>query len=254
MSFAVGPDAYDRFMGRFSIPLAPVFADFAGVAVGQRTIDVGCGPGALTDVLVDRLGAQAVVAVDPSEQFVAWIQARQPEVRVRCASAEALPFDDAEFDAALAQLVVHYMADPVAGLREMARVTGPGGLVAACVWDHGPNGLGPLRPFWDAACEIDPTVQGESSRAGTVEGHLAELFALAGIRTTNTDTVAVDVRFDGFEEWWEPFTLGVGAVGAFMSRLAPGDRDELRARCATRFPRGAFTVSASAWAARGAPE
>lgn len=253
MSFAVGPDAYDRFMGRFSIPLAPIFADFAGVAAGQRTVDVGCGPGALTSVLVDRLGAQTVAAVDPSQPFVASARARHPGVLVRCASAEALPFDDAEFDTALAQLVVHYMADPIAGLREMTRVTRIGGVVAACVWDHGANGRGPLRPFWDAARELDSTIEGESSRAGTADGDLAELFAQAGIRTTETGTVAVDVRFGGFEEWWEPFLLGVGAVGALMAQLPPEARTELRARCSAQFPPGAFTVSATAWAVRGTP-
>jgi ubiquinone/menaquinone biosynthesis C-methylase UbiE len=251
VSFAVAPEAYDRFMGRFSVPLAPVFADFAGVAAGQRILDVGCGPGALTAVLVDRAGAQSVAAVDPSEPFIAAVQARHPGVRAERASAEALPFEDAEFDTAVAQLVVHFMNDPVAGLREMARVTRAGGVVAACVWDHGPDGRGPLSPFWDAAREIDPSVEGEGSRAGTRRGHLAELFAEAGIRTAEAGTVAVEVRFRGFEEWWEPFLLGVGAVGSFLGRLSPDDRAALRKRCEARFPSGPFTVSAIAWAVRG---
>src|ERR1700719_783650 len=242
MSFVVAPEAYDRFMGRFSIPLAPVFADFAGVAGGQRTLDVGCGPGALTAVLVDRLGAQSVAAVDPSEPFVAAVQARHPGVRAQCATAEALPFEGGEFDSALAQLVVQFMDDPVAGLREMARVIRPDGMVAACVWDHGPDGHGPLSAFWDAAREIDPSLEGESSRAGTRRGHLAELFVEAGIRTVEAGTVAVDVSFRGFEEWWEPFLLGVGSVGGFVERLSPEGRAELRARCEARLPSGAFTV------------
>jgi SAM-dependent methyltransferase len=249
VSFVVAPEAYDRFMG-YSIPLAPVFADFAGVAAGQRILDVGCGPGALTAVLVDRLGAQAVAAVEPSEPFIAAVQARHPGVRAQCATAEALPFERGEFDTALAQLVVHFMDDPVAGLREMARVTRPCGAVAACVWDHGPDGRGPLSPFWDAAREIDP--RGESSRAGTRRGHLAELFVEAGIRTADVGTAAVNVPFSGFEEWWEPFLLGVGAVGGFVGRLSPERRAELRARCQARLPSGAFTVSATAWAVRGA--
>jgi SAM-dependent methyltransferase len=247
----VAPDAYDRFMGRYSIPLAPVFADFAGVAAGQRILDVGCGPGALTAVLVDPVGAESVTAVDPSEPFVAAVRARHPGVRAQCASAESLPFGDGEFDAALAQLVVHFMADPVAGLREMARVTRPGGVVAACVWDHGPDGRGPLSPFWDAAREIDPTLEGELSRAGTRRGHLAELFAKAGVRTAEVGTVAVDVSFGGFQEWWEPFLLGVGSVGGLVGALSTERRAELRALCETRLPPGAFTVSATAWAVRG---
>jgi SAM-dependent methyltransferase len=252
VSFVVAPEAYDRFMGRYSIPLAPVFADFAGVAAGQRILDVGCGPGALTAVLVDRLGAQAVAAVDPSDPFIAAVAARHPGVRAQCGSAEALPFEGGEFDTALAQLVVHFMEDPVAGLREMARVTRPGGAIAACVWDHGPDGRGPLSPFWDAAREIDPRLEGESSRAGTRRGHLAEVFVEAGIRTADVGTVAVNVPFSGFEEWWEPFLLGVGAVGGFVGRLSPERRAELRARCQARLPSGPFTVSATAWAVRGA--
>ena len=123
MTFVVAAEAYDRFMGRYSVPLAPVFADFAGVAEGQRVLDVGCGPGALTAELVRRLGPASVTAVDPSEPFVAAARERHPEVQVERASAEDLPFPDGTFDAALAQLVVHFMTDPVAGLREMARVT-----------------------------------------------------------------------------------------------------------------------------------
>ena len=142
-------------MGRYSVPLAPQLADYAGVAAGQRVLDVGSGPGALTTELVARLGADAVSAVDPSEPFVAAAKERHPGVDVRRSAAEQLPFDDREFDAALAQLVVHFMADPVAGLREMARVTRERGVVAACVWDHG-GGQGPLSTFWEAARELDP--------------------------------------------------------------------------------------------------
>ena len=137
MTFAVAADSYDRFMGRYSVLLAPQLAAFAGVAPGQRVLDVGCGPGALTTELVRLLGPDEVTAVDPSEPFVAAARERHPGVTVEQAAAEALPFADDSFDAALAQLVVHFMTDPVAGLQEMARVTRGGGLVAACVWDHG---------------------------------------------------------------------------------------------------------------------
>src|SRR4051812_32261226 len=141
-------------MGRYSMPLAPLMADFAGVVPRQRVVDVGCGPGALTSELVRRAGADSVSAVDPSEPFVAAAKERHPGVDVRLASAEQLPFGDDEFDVSLAQLVVHFMADPVKGLGEMRRVTRPGGVVAACVWDHA-GGTGPLSPFWEAAHELD---------------------------------------------------------------------------------------------------
>jgi ubiquinone/menaquinone biosynthesis C-methylase UbiE len=129
MSFHVAADAYDRFMGRYSVPLAVRLADFTEVTAGQRVVDVGCGPGALTTELVRRVGAAAVSAVDPSEPFVDAARARHPGVDVRRAAAEQLPFDDATFDSTLAQLVVHFMTDPVIGLGEMRRVTRAQGIV-----------------------------------------------------------------------------------------------------------------------------
>ena len=176
MSFDVTADAYGRFMGRFSEPLAEQFVELAGLSAGQRALDVGCGPGALTARLVQRLGVDAVAGVDPSASFVAAARARFPGLDVREAKAEALPFVGDSFDAVLAQLVVHFMDDPAAGLREMGRVARPGGTVAACVWDYG-GGAGPLSPFWRAVHDLDPAADGESRLPGTREGHLT---ALAG--------------------------------------------------------------------------
>ena len=175
MSFSVAAEAYDRFMGRYSIPLAPGLGGFADVRAGHHALDVGCGPGALTAELVRRIGADAVSAVDPSEPFVEAARRRLPGVAVEQASAEALPFADDAFDVVLAQLVVHFMRDPIAGLTEVARVTRPGGVVAACVWDHA-SAQGPLGLFWSAAKALDPTVETEADLAGAREGHLEELF------------------------------------------------------------------------------
>jgi SAM-dependent methyltransferase len=250
VSFAVGADAYDRFMGRYSAPLAPLLADLAGIEPGQRVLDVGCGPGALTAELATRVGPGNVTAVDPSEPFVAAARERHPGVDVRRAAAEELPFGDGEFDAALAQLVVHFMTDPVAGLREMARVTRPGGVVAACVWDHA-DGRGPLSLFWDAARDLDPDVEDESRLAGAREGHLAELFREAGLQDVEDGLLSVEVEHQSFEDWWEPFTLGVGPAGAFATRLDSDGQDRLRALCRERQPRAPFVVTAGAWGARG---
>ncbi|HEY8170199.1 MAG TPA: class I SAM-dependent methyltransferase, partial [Candidatus Limnocylindria bacterium] len=171
MAFDVAAESYDRFMGRYSGLLSAQMADLADVRLGQRVLDVGCGPGALTSEVADRLGPGSVTAVDPSEPFVAAARARHPGVEVLQASAESLPFGDDSFDAALAQLVVHFMSDPVGGLAEMARVTRPGGIVAACVWDHA-GGQGPLGTFWRAAHAMDPDVADESAMAGVRQGHL----------------------------------------------------------------------------------
>jgi SAM-dependent methyltransferase len=250
VSFTVGADAYDRFMGRYSVPLAPQFADFAAVADGQRPLDVGCGPGALTTELVRRLGSASVSAVDPSEPFVGAAQERHPGVRVRRAAAEELPFGDQAFDAALAQLVVHFMADPVAGLREMARVTREHGVVAACVWDHA-GGQGPLSPFWEAARELDPDVEDESQLAGARKGHLSELFQAAGLHEIEESVLSVEIEHPSFEEWWEPFTLGVGPAGGYAAGLDPERQARLRALCRDRLPAAPFVLTARAWAARG---
>ena len=250
MSFAVAADAYDRFMGRYSVPLAPKLADYAGVAPGQRVLDVGCGPGALTAVLAERLGGDAVAAVDPSEPFVAAARERHPEVTVERASAEELPFEDGEFDAALAELVVHFMEDPVTGLREMARVTRGGGVVAACVWDHG-GGHGPLSVFWDAAREIDPGVRDESKLAGARQGHLKELFEEAGLHEVEERSIAAEVEHPSFDDWWEPFLLGVGPAGGFATGLDAERQARLRERCRELLPSPPFVVEARAWAARG---
>jgi SAM-dependent methyltransferase len=247
VSFSVAADSYDRFMGRYSGPLAPRFADVAGVASSDRVLDVGCGPGALTAELVRRVGAERVCAVDPSEPFVAAARERLPGVDVRRAPAEALPFDDGTFDAALAQLVVHFMADPVAGLTEMRRVTRRGGVVAACVWDHG-GGAGPLSAFWSAARELDPGVDDESTLAGAREGHLAELALAAGLVEVESSDIVVEVEHPSFDEWWEPFTLGVGPAGAYTAALDEADRAALREACRARLSDGPFTVSARAWA------
>ena len=250
MAFDVPADAYDRFMGRYSRPLAPQMADLAGIAGGQRALDVGCGPGALTGVLVDRLGADAVSAVDPSAPFVEAARARHPGVDVRLANAEALPFAEAAFDATLAQLVVHFMAEPVAGIAEMRRVTRPDGVVAACVWDHA-GGLGPLGLFWRAARELDRGVVDEGRLPGAREGHLAELFRAAGLRAVEESTLQADLVHPTFDDWWEPFERGVGPAGAYVGTLDRQRREALRGRCRAELGDGPFEIPARAWAVRG---
>ncbi len=247
MSFSVAGEAYGRFMGRFSEPLALEFVEAAGIRPGQHVVDVGCGPGALTAVLVDLLGADAVVGIDPSPTFVDSARERLPGVTIVQGSAEFLPIPDQSVDAALAQLVVHFMADPVTGLREMARVTRPGGTLAACVWDNNPGGGGPLTPFWDAAQSVDRAATGETHLPGTTPGDLGRLFRAADLTPTQDTTITVRVEFATFEDWWEPYTLGVGPAGDYVGGLDDETRDAVRAACRQALGPGPFHLDATAW-------
>jgi SAM-dependent methyltransferase len=250
VSFEVAAAAYDRFMGRFSGLLSEQMADLAGVQSGMDVIDVGCGTGALTRVLVARLGPDRVTGVDPSESFVAAARERFPTVRIKQASAEALPFGDDGFDAAIAQLVVHFMRDPVGGIREMARVTRREGAVAACVWDHA-GGTGPLHIFWEAARKLDPEVPDEARLPGAREGHLIELFEAAGLRDVRGSVVTADLEMATFDEYWEPFSRGVGPAGAYLASLDGSARERLESAARTLAGPEPFVISARAWAARG---
>ncbi|MFD0481345.1 class I SAM-dependent methyltransferase [Kineococcus sp. GCM10028916] len=245
MAFDVAAD-YDRFMGRFAVPLARRTVGALGPRPGQRALDVGCGSGALTAELVGVLGAPAVAAVDPAPEPVAAVARRLPGVDARVAAAEFLPHDDETFDLSVAQLAVHFMADPVGGLREMRRVTRPGGRVAASVWDFGGQ-RSPLTTFWTAVRSLDPAARGEPGRSGRVQGELADLFRGAGLLPDLDDELTVEVGYDSFDAWWESYTLGVGPAGDYVARLGPSARETLRRRCAELLPRAAFTVEATAW-------
>jgi SAM-dependent methyltransferase len=255
-TFRASPDAYNRLVGRYSTQLAAALIDFAGVEPGTRALDVGCGPGALTTALAARLGAAKVSAADPSQPFVEACRALLPEAEVVLAAAEALPFPDGAFDAALAQLVVNFMADAEAGVREMARVTRPGGVVAACVWDY-PGEMTLLRAFWDAAREVAPE-RAAAVDEGTMmrwcgEDELAELWGAAGLRDVRFGALVVRAAYDDFEDLWWPFTTGVAPSGAFCASLDEPGRaalhDALRRRLGAGD--GRFELSARAWAVAG---
>lgn len=250
VSFAVSADSYDRFMGRYSAQLSPQLADLARVEPGQRALDVGCGSGMLTAELVARLGPGAVSAVDPSEPFVAAVRERHPGVDVRQCGAEEMPFADGTFDAALAQLVISFMTDPVAGLREMARVTRPGGAIAVCMWDLA-GGRAPISPFWKAALQLDPGAQGERRMVGGRDGEIVELFEKTGLADISQTELSSTIEHPTFDDWWRPFGLGVGPVGVYMNELDDSHRDALRDRCRELLGDGPFALQTWAWAARG---
>jgi SAM-dependent methyltransferase len=251
-TFRVAGAAYDAFMGRYSRPLAVQFADMAGVENGRRALDVGCGPGALTGVLVDRLGAAAVSACDPSEPFVAECAARHPGVDVRHGRAEEIPFGDGQFDCALAQLVLHFVSDPSRAAAELKRVVRSGGIVAACVWDFD-EGMEMLRRFWDAALTIDPDAPDEARtmRFGRA-GEIADLFVSAGLDEVVEMTLDVASTYSGFDELWSGFLAGIGPAGAFCMSLPDDRRAALREELfgGIGSPAGPFTLRAKARTAR----
>ena len=250
MTFEVAGDAYDRFMGRYSRPLARSLVDWLDVRTGERALDVGCGPGALTAQLVERLGADRVSAIDPSPPFVEACRARFPEVDVRLGSAESLPYADASFDFAGACLVVHFMADPVAGIAEMARVTRPGCWIGATVWDLDGR-RAPMATIWSVLAEVQPEVKGEHELPGGAEGQLEDIFVRAGLHDVDGTELAVTVAHPTFEEWWEPHLHGVGPIGEALAALDPAGLERARDKCRERLGDGPFEITAVAFAARG---
>ncbi|MCW2777613.1 MAG: class SAM-dependent methyltransferase [Frankiales bacterium] len=245
-TFAVAGATYDAFMGRYSLPLSELFADAAGVTRGTA-LDVGCGPGALTGVLVSRLGPEAVRGCDPSPSFLEACRARYPGVVLETGRAEALPFPDDVVDATLAQLVLHFVSEPVQAAAEMARVTRPGGTVAACVWDA-VDGMEVLRAFWDAASSVAEVPAEAQTHPFGRPGEVVELFAGAGLEEVVESALDVATTYASFEELWNGFLGGVGPAGAYCVSRSEQDRARLRealfARCGS--PPGPLRLAARA--------
>ncbi|MGE0028343.1 MAG: class I SAM-dependent methyltransferase [Thermoleophilia bacterium] len=255
--FGAPAEAYDRFVGRYGPALAAEMVRLAGVAPGLRALDVGCGPGALTMALNAGVGSNGrVAAVDPSEGFAAACRARVPEADVRAAPAEALPFPDGSFDVVVAQLVVNFMADAEAGVREMARVARPGGAVAACVWDYA-GGMTLLRAFWDAAREVEPEAASRADEGVAMswcrEGDLEALWTAAGLEDVRGAAVQVNAAYEDFDDLWSPLPAGVGPAGAWCAGLAPEPRAAVKEALRRRLDAGdgPFTLSARAWTVVG---
>jgi ubiquinone/menaquinone biosynthesis C-methylase UbiE len=252
MQFVAPAEHYDRFMGRYAPTLAVALCDATGVAAGMRVLDVGCGPGGLTHELVARTGAERVAAIDPAPQFAEACRDRHPGADVRVGPAEELPWEDGSFDATLAQLVIAFMRDPDRGVREMARVTRPGGVVAACMWDLHESGMTMLNTFWTAVREIVPDAGGEHRRPGTARGDIAAHLDRAGLQDVVDGEVAARAEYAGFDDFWEPFSFAVGPAGQFLRTLEPERQAAVREGCRRALPSdGPFALDARAWFARG---
>lgn len=243
---------YGRFVGRYAPQLSAALIEAAGVRSG-KVLDVGCGPGGLTRALADLVGEVNVAAIDPSHSFVEACRQRLPGADVREGAAESLPFDDDAFDAALSQLVVNFMRDADKGVGEMRRVTRPGGVVASCVWDYA-GGMTMLRAFWDGAREIDPEAPDESTMRYASEAELGELWSRTGLTDVETGALVVEASYDDYDDYWQPFTAGIGPAGAFTASLDDERREALRQAVFHELgePHGSFTLTARAWYARGA--
>ena len=251
--FFTDADAYQQFMGRYSDRLAPEFAAAAGIAEGQRVLDVGCGAGALTAVLAGIVGGENVAGADPSEPFVEAARARVPEADLRVGPAESLPFEDGTFDAALAQLVFHFVADPARAAAEMKRVTREGGRVATCSWDS-TGGMTMLGAYWAAVRSVDPAApDDEALRFGTHPGELAALWRETGLRDVVDDSITVSARYENFDELWRAYLGGVGPIGVHTQSLDEPMRAEVAAALHERVgsPDGPFELTARAWCAVG---
>ena len=248
-------EAYDRYIGRYGRELAQELIRSADVRPGQRVLDVGCGPGALTRPLAVLVGAEQVAAVDPSPAFVRACQDRVPGVQAEVASAESLPFADAVFDRALAQLVVNFMTDAVAGVREMRRVTRDGGMLVAAVWDYAGQ-MTLLRHFWDSVVALDPGAadlhEGRSMRYCS-PAELEVLWTDAGLEKVTVSAATVTAGYEGFEDLWEPLESGIAPSGAYVASLTPDRRAALKADFQQRLGAGTepFRLGARAWIATG---
>lgn len=255
VTFRATREAYDKHIGRYGTELGRRLLAFAGIATEQRILDVGCGTGLLTAQMAATVGAANVAAVDPSEPFATATRARVAGVNVCAGRAERLPFLDASFDAVLSQLVVNFLSDAVAGVAEMRRVTRPGGMVAACVWDYA-EGMTLLRAFWDAARRIDPDSR-RVDEAVTMHycdpGELATLWRAAGLRDVESAAMTVSAQYADIEDAWRPFLAGVAPSGAYVATLDEAARTALREEFAARLgsPAGPFALTARAWAVGG---
>jgi SAM-dependent methyltransferase len=248
--FSGSGDAYDGFMGRYSTQLAVRFADFAGVLRPQRALDVGAGTGALTQELVARLGEQNVAAAEPSPDYAATLRERFAGLDVREAPAEELPWEDGSFDAALAQLVVVFLNDVPQAVRELTRVTRPGGVVATCMWEV--EGVEMMNALNEVRRRSAPSGFSPSSDYRD-EPSLRRLFEAAGLRDVETTRIDVSVSYETVDELWEP-AIHVGGPGgpaadAFTpEQLAAG---RVTFEEALGNPTGRFELSGRAAAVRG---
>ncbi|HEV2565527.1 MAG TPA: class I SAM-dependent methyltransferase [Microvirga sp.] len=257
---AKSADAYERLMGRWSRLLAGPFLDFAGLEAGERVLDVGCGTGSLTFTLPQVADIGRIDGIDYSETYVEAARARNTDPRITIARGDActLPFEDRTFDRALALLVLHFIPESDQALREMARVTRPGGVVAAAVWDSY-GGMSYQRMFWDTAAALDPSAAAARHESYfkplTRPGEMRALWTGIGLADVTEIPLMIRMEFPDFEDFWSPYADGEGPLGKYVTGLDEGRRTAfqhaLRASYEAGEPDGPRSFAAVAWACRG---
>jgi SAM-dependent methyltransferase len=250
-------DGYELFMGRWSRRLAPLFVDFAMVGQGDVVLDVGCGTGAVSFAAAEIPNVR-VTGIDPSSAFLRSAQGKDHDDRVRfqIGDASALHFADTTFDRTLSMLVVNFLPEPAAALREMIRMTLPNGVVAAAVWDYG-DAMEMLRAFWDAAVASEPAVvpRDERHMPLTGQGELTALWRSQGLQDVEDRPLTIEMTFKDFDDYWQPFLSGQGPAGSYTVSLSDSARETLRGRLRRRLvnarPDAGLRLQARAWAVRG---
>jgi SAM-dependent methyltransferase len=255
-------DAYEPYVGRWSRAVAHQFLAWLAVPPGRRWLDVGCGPGALSEVILQVASPSEVVGVDPSAGYVAYARSHVPDSRARfeIGDARSLPFAAGAFDSVVSGLVLNFVPEPAAAVAEMARVARLGGTVGAYVWDYA-GGMELMRRFWDAAVALDSAARDldEGQRFGAIcrPEILEDLFRGAGLHRVEARAVDVPTRFRDFDDYWTPFLGGQGPAPSYAVSLSEERRAALRERIRGDLPiaaDGSVSLSARAWAVRGVRE
>jgi SAM-dependent methyltransferase len=248
---------YERYVGRWSREVAPLFLSWLGLAPGGRWLDVGCGTGALAAAIIDLRAPALVAGVEPSPGFLREARGRLlGRAALHRATAGALPFADASLDVVCSGLVLNFVPDAPAAITEWARVTRPGGTIAAYVWDYAGK-MELMRHFWDAAAALDPRAAVLDEGARFPSCHPQALVALlesAGLGEVEVRAIDIATRFASFDEYWAPFLGGQGPAPAYAMALDEGARTRLREALRGRLPvqtDGSISLIARAWAVRG---
>jgi SAM-dependent methyltransferase len=253
--------AYEAYVGRWSRRVAAEFVAWLDVPPGRAWADVGCGTGALTATVLARAEPARVVGVDTSEAFLADARAQiiDPRAEFHVGDARSLPLADGSVDAAISGLAVNFVPEPSEAVAELVRITAPGGLVAAYVWDYA-EGMEMMRHFWNAAMSTDPDVSGvdEALRFPLCRpGPLRDEWAGAGLTDVTVRAIEVPTVFAGFDDYWQPFLGGQGPAPSYVAGLSDERRADLREALRERLPAdsgGAIGLTARAWAVRGRRE